>query len=147
MEQQINCTGGRGTQMTFSNGWTISIQFGWGNYCSNRDMPVEDDRYIPYMDKGEKYTIGLRDYIVGNNGSSSAEIAVWHEDRKKPGFGPGKGCDTWVQFGCDSVGGLVPVDAIGAIIGKLAVMSPKATNKQVSNYLCRVINKFREDSE
>lgn len=31
----------RGFQMTFANGWTISVQFGPGNYCSNRD-------YTPY---------------------------------------------------------------------------------------------------
>jgi hypothetical protein len=142
--QEISCTAGRGARMTFSNGWTISVQFGWGNYCSNRDMHVDDDRHIPYIDKGEKYTIGLRDYIVGNYGSSSAEIAVWHEDRKKSGFGSGEGCDSWVQFDGDSVAGWVPVDAIGVIIGKLAIMSPKATNRQVSNSLRNVVSKFRD---
>jgi hypothetical protein len=23
--------------MTFNNGWTVSVQFGLGNYCENRD--------------------------------------------------------------------------------------------------------------
>lgn len=26
-----------GFQMTFENGWTISVQWGYGNYCANRD--------------------------------------------------------------------------------------------------------------
>ncbi len=26
-----------GFQMKFANGWTVSVQFGFGNYCDNRD--------------------------------------------------------------------------------------------------------------
>ena len=26
----------KGFQMTFANGWTVSIQFGQGNYCDNK---------------------------------------------------------------------------------------------------------------
>jgi hypothetical protein len=29
--------GNTGFQMTFSNGWTISVQFGQFNYCSNKN--------------------------------------------------------------------------------------------------------------
>ena len=29
-------TEGKGFQITFPNGWTVSVQFGPGNYCSNR---------------------------------------------------------------------------------------------------------------
>ena len=29
-------TAGKGFQMTFANGWTVSVQFGDGNYCDNR---------------------------------------------------------------------------------------------------------------
>lgn len=28
-------TQGKGFQITFSNGWTVSVQFGAGNYCEN----------------------------------------------------------------------------------------------------------------
>jgi hypothetical protein len=28
-------TENKGFQMTFENGWTISVQFGYGNYCDN----------------------------------------------------------------------------------------------------------------
>lgn len=30
--------GNRGFQITFSNGWMISVQFGVFNYCSNRNL-------------------------------------------------------------------------------------------------------------
>ena len=29
-------TGAKGFHITFANGWTISVQFGVGNYCDNR---------------------------------------------------------------------------------------------------------------
>lgn len=29
--------GSRGFWMTYANGWTVSVQFGLGNYCENRD--------------------------------------------------------------------------------------------------------------
>lgn len=45
-----------GIQMTFSNGNTISIQFGFGNYCDNK-----------HESKPE---------------SETAEIAIWNEEGK-----------------------------------------------------------------
>lgn len=35
---------GRGFQITFSNSVTISVQFGYGNYCTNRDGLLESPR-------------------------------------------------------------------------------------------------------
>jgi hypothetical protein len=32
-------TNNKGFQMTFENGWTISVQFGYGNYCDNSRHP------------------------------------------------------------------------------------------------------------
>lgn len=49
----------RGFQMTFENGWTISVQFGEGNYCSGRE---------------EKDT--------GISSAVSAECAVWDSNGK-----------------------------------------------------------------
>jgi hypothetical protein len=39
-------TGGKGLCMTFANGWTVSVQFGYGNYCNARfpRPDNEDDR-------------------------------------------------------------------------------------------------------
>ena len=38
----IRTTGNKGFQMTFENGWTVSVQFGAGNYCENRWNDVFD---------------------------------------------------------------------------------------------------------
>ena len=32
-------TRGKGFHLTFANGWTVSVQWGNGNYCSNRCNP------------------------------------------------------------------------------------------------------------
>ena len=49
-----------GFQLDYSNGWTASVQWGPGNYCTNRDMqanPFKDD--IKFLQ------------------SETAEIAAW----------------------------------------------------------------------
>lgn len=51
----LKITRGKGFHMTFSNGWTASVQFGYGNYCDNRDKQ-------------------------GNTESSNAEVACWSRD-------------------------------------------------------------------
>ena len=38
----LNITHGKGFQMTFANGWTASVQFGYGNYCERRNNEFAD---------------------------------------------------------------------------------------------------------
>lgn len=58
-------TNGKGFHMCFANGWTVSVQFGPGSYCGNRD-----GEYIKPMNiNGESYW--------PNNTSLDAEIAAW----------------------------------------------------------------------
>ena len=52
-----------GFHITFENGWTISAQFGPGNYCDNYDM-----------------CIGEEDQLAGEQGSTTAECAIWAGD-------------------------------------------------------------------
>lgn len=61
---QFNITQGKGFQMTFENGFTISVQWGYGNYCSNKN-------YNHDSEAERKHSIF---------GATSAEIAVWHKD-------------------------------------------------------------------
>lgn len=35
-------TGHKGIRIRFENGWTVSIQFGLGNYCEHHDSPSRD---------------------------------------------------------------------------------------------------------
>ena len=49
-----------GFHITLKNGWTVSVQFGGGSYSDNHDAPWPWD-----------------DVAIGENGSSTAECAVW----------------------------------------------------------------------
>ena len=53
-------TGKKGFHITFDNGYTVSVQFGPGNYCENYTMSIGND-----------------DEEAGKHGSVDAECAVW----------------------------------------------------------------------
>lgn len=38
LEIGFRITRGEGFQITFENGWTVSVQFGYGNYCSRKSF-------------------------------------------------------------------------------------------------------------
>ncbi len=59
---KFSITSGKGFHITFSNGWTVSVQFGHGNYCDNYDR-LNDEQVT-----------------LGKEGSSTAECAVWNLD-------------------------------------------------------------------
>lgn len=59
----FHITGGKGFHITFENGWTVSVQFGPGNYCDNYDRSISDENEI-----------------CGREGSATAECAVWGPD-------------------------------------------------------------------
>jgi hypothetical protein len=88
----LRITSGKGFQMTFANGWTISVQFGAGNYCDNRSMS----------------TTSASDQLAGEEGSANAEIAAWDKDGK------------WHNFGADQVKGWQTPDEVAAFIADIA---------------------------
>lgn len=51
---------GKGFQITFSNGVTLSVQFGFGNYCNNRNGDMFD--------------------VQGQTASKTAEIALFDKE-------------------------------------------------------------------
>ena len=53
-------TAGKGFQLTFENGWTVSVQFGKHNYCENRES--------------------LSREVVKKGESQDAEIAAFPEE-------------------------------------------------------------------
>ena len=56
-------TNNKGFAMTFANGYTVSVQWGGGNYCDNRNLPFRGvDAAVPP--------------------SKTAEVAVWDADDK-----------------------------------------------------------------
>jgi hypothetical protein len=56
-------TGKKGFHITFENGYTVSVQFGPGNYCDNYDKEI-----------------GRDEEACAKFGSSNAECAVWGKD-------------------------------------------------------------------
>lgn len=60
-------TKARGFHLKFSNGWTVSVQFGPGNYCDNY-----------HLDFDEYSTSGPLHKTVPP--SATAEVAAWDKD-------------------------------------------------------------------
>jgi len=61
------------SNITFDNGYTVSVQFGPGNYCDNYDRDI-----------------GLEEEVCGKLGSTTAECAIFHKDGvliEHPSFG------------------------------------------------------------
>ena len=85
-------THNHGFQMTFENGFTISVQWGTGNYCERRFLTANPNTEMQHP-------------IVE---SSSAEIAIWHKD-----------FDTWFDFGNDQVKGWCEPNEVGIWISKI----------------------------
>jgi len=59
--KSFRITDNKGFHITFENGYTVSVQFGPGNYCDNYKAPIG---------KSENC-------LCGKMGSSTAECAVW----------------------------------------------------------------------
>ena len=79
-EQGFYITGKKGFHITFPNGYTVSVQFGPGNYCGNYDMRILDDAEI-----------------AGSKGSRTAETAIIHPHDgliPDPNDGEGEHADT-----------------------------------------------------
>ena len=90
-------TDGKGFQMTFANGWTVSVQFGPYNYIDNRNLnPCS----------GRSHIEAMRD--AGELGSIDAEIAAWDSNNK------------WYDFGDDRFKGWVKADEVAAFIQMIA---------------------------
>jgi hypothetical protein len=79
-------TGRRGFHVTFDNGWTVSVQFGGGNYCANYNEPIAREHSDPA-------------YVLPP--SATAEIAAWPQEGE------------WYDFGGDTVAGYkTPADVL-----------------------------------
>lgn len=84
-------TSNKGFSLTFKNGWTISVQFGYGNYCDNYRHPDGWD-----FSKKQEVTQ-----------SSDAEIAIWDANGE------------WYNFGSDTVKGYCSANEVAEWIEKV----------------------------
>jgi len=89
-------TNGKGFHLTFSSGYTVSVQWGWGNYCGNNGGGLS----IP------SGGLAAENVRLGEQGSTTAEVAVWGEDGEMLEIAD-----------MDSVIGWVTADDVARIIG------------------------------
>ncbi len=92
--QVFKVTAGKGFQITFSNGFTASVQFGYGNYCENK----HDDTQQFHL--GYTYTHDVK--------CANAEVAFWHKD----------------QDGMDEPHGWIEPDAVAAFLLNVSQFEP-----------------------
>ena len=86
----------KGFSMTFENGWTVSVQFGAGNYCSNRHRHHADD-----CSRSREAEIA-----AWGPAASNKDSATWY---KEPGWS-------------DDICGYCSPDYVAAFIAKIALM-------------------------
>lgn len=102
---RITC--GKGLQMTFANGWGVSVQFGPGNYTD-----CEGGRFGDFRAPGKRAAEG------GIWAASSAEVAVFvPEARATEGV-----CGHFLSriTSCDDVAGWVSPDNVAALLATVA---------------------------
>ena len=87
-------TRNKGFQMTFKNGITISVQFGYMNYCSRKNEYPFDSTKLEEQDE-------MRQPFIE---SETAEIAIWDKEGK------------WFKFETDEVKGWVDTDEVATWI-------------------------------
>lgn len=88
-------TSGKGFHMTFENGLTISVQWGYGNHCDNK---FYNKSYLEELN-----VIKEKGLFTGE----TAEIAVWNAEGK------------WMSFEHDQVKGWLSPDTVADYICKV----------------------------
>ena len=107
-------TSGKGFHVTFANGWTVSVQFGGGNYCEHHDCEI-----------GRNDQCSLGEGTCGNVGSRNAEVAVW---------GPDGGM---IDLGGDTVRGWQSPAAVLALLNAAAGGElPQSVGSRTSRMSC-----------
>jgi len=106
---RFSITSHKGFHLTFNNSWQVSVQFGPGNYCEQRNA----DHYSP-----ESNDIWR---------SSNAEIAVWSTRNGK-----------MVTLEYDVVRGYTTADEVAKVIHKVSTAKSTLTSKQMTKRLSTI---------
>ena len=73
----------KGFHMTFENGYTLSVQFGMGNYCSNRHVRTDEsvletiEKYVGPEECKDAETAIID--VDGNHLEYKGEDVQWHQ--------------------------------------------------------------------
>lgn len=108
----MKITDAKGFQMTFANGWTVSVQWGWANYCDNADK---------VRGKISMQMLGMMNSRAGSNGCKTAEVAAWNSDGR------------WIKFpNGDTVCGYATADEVAKFISAVASFSKIGPTKYLT---------------
>lgn len=107
-------TQAKGFNLTFFNGWNISVQFGPSNYCNNRFVSLEDFE-TP------------RSAFDQNIESENAEVAIWH------------GTSEMIDLGSDTVAPYIYTDKVGLLIGMLSSLPKGVSDSEVSEAAQKIL--------
>lgn len=70
-------TRGRGFQITFENGYTVSVQFGQFNYCANYNTMEDEKTERQFGEMGSKTAeVAIIDEKMGNSSGCAESIKV-----------------------------------------------------------------------
>ena len=97
----------KGFQITFENGYTISVQWGTGNYCENNRPSVDHSDQLVWLKRSPEYS------------SPDAEIAIWNKD------------NVWYDFGYDTVKGYCSADEVADWIIKVKNFKSKQNEDSI----------------
>jgi len=98
-----------GFHINLENGWTVSVQFGIGNYCSNRSFSGN-----PFTDTPDF------------NSCDNAEVAAWPTEDRRHGLNSN---DNWYKFDDgDSVRGWQSPSQVLEFINLIAKLEGVTTN-------------------
>jgi hypothetical protein len=78
--ENFRITYGKGFQITFKNGITVSVQFGAGNYCKNHNLDNNPFRQIPDFTNSPNAEIAIEDnegnYITAKFDSQNGQNVI-----------------------------------------------------------------------
>jgi hypothetical protein len=108
-------TQGSGFQLTLGNGWMASVQFGAGNYASNRNTTFHAARKEDFWE------------------SNTAEIAAWYGEQEG-------NIRNWYNFGTDQVKGWCTADEVVEFLGMVSRLPPRKLT--LADYRLASANRF-----
>lgn len=94
----------RGFSMEFENGYTVSVQWGWMNYCSNRSMAAQYLAWkapTPFKSKTAEVMITYRGAPVSVKRFPYALFGAWKHSFDESGVAANLSADSVAKFVSD----------------------------------------------
>tara|TARA_R100000322_G_scaffold77963_1_gene48972 strand:- start:228 stop:581 length:354 start_codon:yes stop_codon:yes gene_type:complete len=107
---KFKITSHKGFNLTFNNGWQVSVQFGPGNYCERQEDNYDSPKNSEFWS------------------SNNAEIAVWHSSNKLE-------TGNMVKLEDDVVRGWTTADEVAKVIHLVSTAESDFTSEEMTRIL------------